>query len=506
MGTTLPGWATGLSTSAEQRRCGVVDLGSNSVRLVVFEGNGRNPQAIFNEKAVLGLGRGLQTTGRLNPDAIEPALTVLTRYYAVAMAMHAAPLEVLATAAVRDAENGPAFVAALQARMPGVPVHILSGNEEARFSADGVLLGFPGADGILGDMGGGSLEVVQLQAGQVRETASLPLGSLRLADRSGNDVTRARAVAEAELARLPWLASGAGRDLYLVGGAWRALARIHIAQTGYPLTIVHHYVLRREEARDLAGVVMAASRRGVERMPGAPQKRMADLPYAAVVMRRLLRATGAARVVFSANGLREGWYSRMLPDPVRAEDPMLEAGRELARGWGRDPALPAALLAWTDPLFPQDGPNARILREAACLVSDIGSHDHPEYRAEQAFLRVLRQHGAGLDHPARAFLALCAALRYEAAPDSAFLATAHALLDSTALARAEALGAALRLAYTLCGGTPALLAGTALRRRGSQLVLHLREGSGVFAGESVERRLAVLAAALGLDSLVELAG
>ena len=389
--------------------------------------------------------------------------------------------------------------------MPGVPIRILTGVEEAGFSADGVLLGFPGADGILADLVGGSLEAVRLEAGQIRQAASLPIGSLRLADRSGGDIARARAVAESELATLPWLASGGGSDLYLVGGAWRALARIHIAQTSYPLAIVHHYVLRRDEARDLAGVVMAASRRTLERMPGAPQKRLVDLPYAAVVMRRLLRATGAGRVVFSANGLREGWYSRMLPDQVRAVDPMLEAGRELARGWGRDPHLPAALLGWTDPIFPGDGPNARILREAACLVSDIGSHDHPEYRAEQAFLRVLRQHGAGLDHPARAFLALCAALRYEAAPDSPFLATARALLDSRALARAEALGAALRLAYTLCGGTPKLLAGTALLRRGSQLVLQLREGSGVFAGESVERRLGVLALALGLDWTVELA-
>jgi exopolyphosphatase/guanosine-5'-triphosphate,3'-diphosphate pyrophosphatase len=307
------------------------------------------------------------------------------------------------------------------------------------------------------------------------------------------------------MARQPWLAEGAGRDLYLVGGAWRALARMHIAQTGYPLAIVHHYVLRREEARDLAGVIMAASRRALERMPGAPQKRVQDLPFAAVVMRRLLRATGAGRVVFSANGVREGWYSHLLPEAVRAEDPMLTAGRELARGWGRDPALPAALLAWTDPLFPGEAGYARVMREAACLVSDIGSHDHPEYRAEQSFLRVLRQHGAGLDHPARAFLALCAALRYEAPPTAPFLQPARTLLDSLYLARAEALGAALRLAYTLCGGTPALLAATSLARRGGRLVLALHEDSGVFAGESVERRLAALAAALGLEPVIEVA-
>jgi exopolyphosphatase/guanosine-5'-triphosphate,3'-diphosphate pyrophosphatase len=487
-------------------RCGVVDLGSNSVRLVIFEGRGRNPQAIFNEKAVLGLGRGLQATGRLNEEAIGPALTVLARYHAVAHAMHADPLEVVATAAVRDAANGAAFVAAMRERMPGLGIRILTGEEEGRLSADGVLLGFPGADGVLGDLGGGSLEVVRLTEGRVARAASLPIGAIRLAERAGGEVARARAIAEEELAKHPWLAEGGGRDLYLVGGAWRALARMHIAQTGYPLAIVHHYVLRREEARDLAGVVMAASRRVLERMAGAPQKRLADMPFAAVTMRRLLRATGAARVVFSANGLREGWYARLLPEAVRGADPMLAAARALAAAWGRDPGLPPALVAWTDPIFPDQDPAVRALREAACWVSDIGSHDHPEYRAEQAFLRVLRQHGAGLDHHARAFLGLCAALRYEADPSAPFLGPTRVLLDLPTIRRAEALGAAFRLAYTLCGGTPALLAGTRLERQGSRLMLRLAEGTGVFAGESVLRRVEQLGAVLGLEAIVEVDG
>lgn len=486
-------------------RCGVVDLGSNSVRLVVFEGRGRNPQAIFNEKAVLGLGRGLQSTGRLNEAAVGTALTVLGRYHAVARAMGADPVAVLATAAVRDAANGPAFVEALGARMPGVAVHVLAGEEEARLSAEGMLLGFPGADGVLGDLGGGSLELVRLDRGAIGRSASLPLGAIRLSDRSGGDPVRARAVAEEELSRQKWLAEAEGRDLYLVGGAWRALARMHIAQTGYPLAIVHHYVLRREEARDLTGVVMSASRKALERMPGAPLKRLGDLPFAAVAMRRLLRATGAARVVFSAAGLREGWYAALLDPAVRSADPLLSACREIAAIWGRDTALPPALLGWTDPLFPDEGPADRVLREAACWVSDLGSHDHPDYRAEQGFLRVLRRQGIGLDHHARAFLGLVAALRYEADPAAPFLAPARALLDVKALRRAEVLGAAMRLAYTLCGGTPALLAGTRLAREGGRLALRLSEGTGVFAGESVLRRVETLAAALGLDPAVEVA-
>ena len=488
------------------RRFGVVDLGSNSVRLVVFEGLSRNPLPIFNEKAVLGLGRGLQQTGRLNEAAIEPALTVLGRYAAVANAMGAEPIEILATAATRDAGNGRDFIAAINARLPDIPVHVLSGREEGALSADGVLLGFPGADGVLGDMGGGSLELVELDHGRMGQAASLPLGALRLADRAGGEAAKARAIVEGDLADVPWLKRGEGRDLFLVGGAWRALARMHIAQTSYPHSIVHHYVLPREEARDLAGVVAKADRKLLEKMPGAPAKRLQDMPFAAVVLRRLLRMTGARRVVFSANGLREGWYARLLPREVREEDPLRAAGHELAARYGRDPELAPALAAWTAPLFDGESPEAALLREAACWIADIGSHDHPDYRAEQAFYRVLRQPGVGVDHHQRAFLALVAALRYEADADAPVLAAARPLLDAAALRRAEALGAALRLAFTLSGGTPVLLAGTALRRVGAELRLRLVEGSGVFAGESVQRRLDTVAAALGLTATVEVAG
>jgi exopolyphosphatase / guanosine-5'-triphosphate,3'-diphosphate pyrophosphatase len=487
----------------EASRCAVVDLGSNSVRLVIFEGLGRNPVAIFNEKAVLRLGCGLQDTGRLNPEAVVQALTVMRRYAAVVRAMGAHPFEVLATSAVRDAENGAEFVAALKERIGCVPIRVLSGEEEAMLSARGVLCGIPTADGVLTDIGGGSLEVVQLNSGHRGRVETLRLGVIRLAERCGGDPVRARAIAEADLAEVSWLREGTGRDLYLVGGAWRALARIHIAQTGYPLNMVHHYTIGRNEARDLTGVIAAASRRALERLPGVPRRRIDDLPFAAVVLRRLLRATDARRVVFSASGLREGWYMlRLLPD-VRAQAPMLAAGRDYARRLGRDPSLPPALLAWTEPLFPHESGEPRRLREAACWMSDIGSHDHPEYRPEQAYLRILRQPGIGLDHHARAFVALTLALRYDAEPDASFLSAARQLLSAPATRRATILGVALRLAYTLSAGTPDLLAGTRLDAN-HMLTLRLTEASGVFAGESVTRRLDRLGQELGLQARTEL--
>jgi exopolyphosphatase/guanosine-5'-triphosphate,3'-diphosphate pyrophosphatase len=485
-------------------RSAVVDLGSNSVRLVVFEGRGRNPVAIFNEKAVLRLGRGLQETGLLNPDAMEQAVTVMNRYHAIVRAMRAEPFEVLGTAAVRDAANGPLFIAALERHLPGVPIRILSGAEEAEYSASGVLCGIPAADGILADIGGGSVEVVRLAEGVRGVARTMKLGVIRLAERAQGDIARARAIAEAELAEVTWLGEGAGRDLYAVGGAWRAVARMHIAQTGYPLNMIHHYTVSREEMRELTGLIAASSRRTLERMPGAPRRRLDDLPYAAVVLRRVLRGTGARRVVFSANGLREGWYMRLLSDAVRSQDPLLAAARELASVHSRDAGLPPALLDWTDPLFPGEAPEWRRLREACCWMSDIGSHDHPDYRAEQAFLRILRQPGIGMDHPARAFIGLTLALRYEAEPETPFLAVARGLLTPEAVQRATVLGCALRLAYTLSAGTPGLLAASRLDVSG-RLALRLTLGSGLFAGESVTRRLDRLAQTLGVTAHTEIA-
>jgi exopolyphosphatase / guanosine-5'-triphosphate,3'-diphosphate pyrophosphatase len=481
-------------------RSAVVDLGSNSVRMVVFEGRGRNPAAIFNEKAVLRLGRGLQDTGRLNDEAVEQTITVMDRYFAIARAMRAEPFEVLGTAAVRDAVNGPELIAALQARLPGVPIRILSGETEAELSARGVVCGIPGADGVLADIGGGSLELVRLVGGAAGAASTQRLGVIRLAERAGGDVARARAIAEADLASVSWLAEGAGRDLYAVGGAFRALARIHILQSGYPLNMIHHYTITREAARELTGLIINAPRRTLERLPGAPRRRIDDLPFAAVALRRVLRKAMPSRIVFSANGLREGWYMGLVAPDVAAQDPLIAAAAELGRALGRHPDLPQALIGWTAPLFASESPLERRLRVAACWMSDIGSHDHPEYRAEQAFLRVLRLPGVGMDHPARAWLGLVLALRYDAEPEAPFLALAHALLTPERVARAVVLGCALRLAFTLSAGTPELLGQTRLRLD-DVLALRLDAGGGVFAGESITRRLERLAQALGLPAV-----
>lgn len=484
-------------------RPAVVDLGSNSVRLVVFEGLGRNPKPIVNERATLRLARGIEASGRLDPDTMDETRTVLDRFRRIVAALHAAPFEVLGTAAVREATNGPAFLASLAKQLPGVPIRLLSGEEEAALSAAGVVCGIPTADGVLADIGGGSLELARLDSGRTGAVATLRLGVIRLSERARGDLGRARAIVEAELDTVPWLADVAGRDLYLAGGTFRALARVHIVQTSYPLNIVHHYAIGREAARDLTQVIAGASARVLERLPGLPPRRIGDLPFAAVILRRLLRATGARRVVFSGNGLREGWFMQLVPLALRAADPLLTAAKEFNERLARDPGFAPALIKWTAPLFADETPAQERLREAACWMSDIGTRDHPDYRAEQCVLRVLRQPGIGLDHDARAFLALVVAFRYEAERTASFLAPLRSLLGLSAANRAEALGTALRLACTLSAGTLGLLAGTSLARSGHRLVLRLAEGAGVYAGDGVRRRLDRLAEVTGFETALE---
>ncbi|GBQ67279.1 exopolyphosphatase [Ameyamaea chiangmaiensis NBRC 103196] len=485
------------------RRSAVVDLGSNSVRLVVFEGTSRTPVMIFNEKAVLKLGRGLTTTGRLNEEGVGMAMEVMSRFHAIARAMDADPFEILATAAVRDASNGPEFVEALRHYMPGVPIRILSGTEEADYSATGVLCSVPDADGLVADIGGGSLELIRMEHGVRHEAISLPLGVIRLNDRSGGDLGVARTLVEQDLATVGWLKAMEGKPLYLVGGAFRALARLQIARVAYPLNIVHLYTLGLKEAQEMTEWVRGAPRRTLERLPGAPRKRLDDAPFAATVLRRLLRVGQPPSVVFCVDGLREGWYMDRVATGTPDADPRESVAREMCGRLGRSAVLPPALIDWTAGLFPNADAERDRLRREACWMSDVGSYDHPEYRAEQTYLRILRMQGVAFGHTARAFIALALAIRYESEASQSWLDPSRRLLNEEQFTAAVTLGLALRLAYTVCGGALTLLDGTSLRREADRVVLRLASGRLAVRGEAVRRRLDRLAQSLNLAAEIE---
>ncbi len=479
----------------QEPRFGVIDIGSNSIRLVVYQGPKRAPTPFFNEKVLCGLGRSLPATGCLDAEGVALALQNLPRFAALARGMGVTKLHVVATAAVREAKDSDDFAAMIKKRC-GVEMRVLSGDEEARLSADGVIAGHPGARGVMGDLGGGSLELVSLREGGTGNRATLPLGSFRL-----NEARRGGAVLETfvaeHLLELDWLDLADGEALHAVGGAWRALARIHMNQSGYRLRVIDRYTVSRSDMAGVVRLIGGLSQDSLDRLPGVASRRLEALSAAALLMGGLLDIARPSVVVFSAQGLREGVLYDALSAKEKTRDPLLSAAYGLARRFGRFDNLDGALAAWTKPLFEGETPDERRLREAACVIADTGWTEHPSYRAENGFEQALRFAVSGIDHPGRAYLAMTVSARYgEAdAPERRRFAGAIGL-DLARIEAAVTLGLAIRLGLSFSGGEPAVLADSPLRLEDNELVLAVGPTGRVMLGETVERRLGKLAAQL----------
>ncbi len=485
----------------ERRRIAVIDIGSNSIRLVVFAGAVRSPMPIFNEKVLCGMGRRLHSTGRLDPAGVEQALANLPRFAAVAEALGVARLRVVATAATRDASDGQAFIARAR-QLAGLDVEIISGDVEARLSALGIISALPEVDGAMGDLGGGSLELVRLDHGRLGAQRTLPLGPLRLneAEQQGEDIG---ALIKESIRGLPWLADVAGASFYAIGGAWRAMARIHMAHSNYRLRVIDGYRVDPEAFRDFAQLIAKMSETALKQLHDLSGRRLETLRPAARILRQILGVARPRHLVFSAQGLREGIVFDELAEARRREDPLLAAAGDLARQFGRFSALGPALARWTDALFRDEPRPRRRLREAAALLSDIGWVDHPDYRARLTFDRALTLPLPGLDHPSRAFLAHALHARYEEDAESKLFRIADATgLDDEATTAARALGQAFRLGYTLAAGHADLLLQSALGVGEKWLMLTLPRLDGTYGGESVAKRLDELARTLNLTPRV----
>lgn len=482
-------------------RVAVVDIGSNTLRLVVYDVPTRLPVPMFNEKAQCALARGLAKSGKLNPEGKADALRSISRFVQLSRAMEVERLELVATAAVRDALDGPAFVAEIERRFK-VKVSVPSGAEEARLAALGMLSGVPDADGLLGDLGGGSLDLVVLDKGRMTKTATFKLGHLVLPEMASNDIAAADKLVARELRKVPWIGAMKGRSLYAVGGSWRTVARLFIEQTRYPLHVIDGFSIAPLEALRQADHIASMSRRSLAWLPTVSPRRAETLPFAAAALGRLIRVAKPKRVVFSGFGMREGRMLECLPPKLRDQDPLISGAATLAERTGRFSISGQEISNWMAPLFKVETAAERRLRLAASLLSDIGWTEHPDYRGEHAFHRVLRLSFAGLTHADRVYLALAVFIRYNGSVDSPIVQPVLRLLDKRQMHRVEILGLALRLAHTISGSAPGLLQRTHLKLTRARLILEVPRERDAFVGETVERRLKTLGRVMGLDGKI----
>ena len=483
----------------------IIDIGSNSVRLVIYERLCRSATPLFNEKELCGLARGVATGGRLDAEAMGAALTAIRRFVALTRQIRVSSTHVLATAAPREASNGAEFIAAVEA-VTGVEVAVLSGAEEARLSALGVVSGFRDADGVAGDLGGGSLEVVGVRGGKTGTGETFPLGGLRLEQTAEKSLKMAQKIVADALAGSPALTGGRGRPFYAIGGTWRSLARLHMRQTGYPLHVMHHYTIEPGEAADFSRMVARRDIDSLDSIEVVSSNRRALLPYGAAVMEQVIKVMQPSEIVMSALGVREGLLYDLLDDRERALDPLIAACGELADLHSRSPRHVRELPPWTEKVFAAIGfdetaEEAR-LREAACLLADIGWRTHPEYRGEQSFNLIAHAAFIGIDHPGRAYLALANFYRHEGLIAEALSPRIRELAPTRLMERARALGATLRVAYLISGAMPDVVGRTRIERRGKTLTLVLPPDLAPLGGARVLRRLGQLARLAGLDQAI----
>ncbi len=471
----------------------IIDIGSNSVRMVVYHALKRVPLPLFNEKYMCALGKGLARTGKLNPEGVKQAEGAIARFLVMANRLQVASLDIIATAAVRDASNGGAFVRSLE-KTHGIDIRVISGEHEAELAAKAVLSSFHEPFGISADLGGGSMELANVERTTVGARASCHLGSLRILDATDGKRDRMEELIKTELKSIPWLKESAPPCIYAIGGGFRALAKLHMKKSNYPLNLVHEYHMSRRAVSQMRERLLEMSTTELMALPGISEKRASTVVPTAMVLQQLLSVTGAPEVRFSVSGIREGFFFDLLDARTQKEDALIASANDLAALIGRSGSYGRELDEWMTPLFNTEPIAWRRIRRALCKLSELAWSIDPNFRANWAYQRIVQSSLKGIDHKERLMLALALYYRYQARwkGDKSEIK----LLDERERLWARCVGLSANLAFQLSGGRSGNLYHAKLSFHDSEVALALDEEAAPLRTEAVEKRLLGLGEAL----------
>lgn len=479
----------------------VIDIGSNSIRLVIYASGGRYPFPLFNERSNCRLGEGLGSENRLQPERIEVALAAISRFSKIMKAMGVTTIHAVATAAVRRAQNGDDFTGPAEA-MLGQHIEVLSQKEEAHYVSRGLTLNIADATGLVADLGGGSLEVVALQDGKVQHSTSLNFG--HLSDVDEDTITAA-------LAEIPWISDTAGDRIFGVGGSFRALGLAYIEQTGYPLPVLHGLRIPGKEA----ALLLSAFCRESPDLAGVPLGRQKTMPMAARIMRALLRQSGASRLIVSGTSIRDGLIADREIGDSDNDDFLQVVCQEISLASHRFAGVPEALMTLLRPLFTnrkgsdqtdsgRDRAKFERLLEAACYLSDMCWNEHEDVRGGLGARRVLGLPVNCITHKERVWLAVAIYHRYVGRKTNK--SRPHELsfiLNRRRRADATTIGLGLRFALTFSGGTANSLEKLRFSNDGKQLTLHVDPSCAPLVDSHARRRFQQLAQSANLIPEIE---
>lgn len=479
----------------------VIDIGSNSVRLVIYDGKKRAPSALFNEKMLCGLARGMNVTGKLSPEGVISANETVARFIKITHVMGIKKVNIVATSAVRDATDGQAFVKKIE-KLHKVKVAVLSGEIEAEYAGLGVISSIKDTHGVVGDLGGGSLELIEVNGDKTGKGYSFPIGPLRVDISSKTARKDYLAAIDSCFAQFPFKKLN-GKSFYAVGGAFRNMAKIHSARKGYPLKVIHNLLIDAKELYATLEVISRMSPSALQKMPGIPKKRMDFLPFAALIAMRLIEIGKPKDFVFSATGIREGLLFSKLPDDLKQQDPLISGVSEIMRRVLRTPQYGYELAKWVSPILTGENKIDPRLVLASCILSEISCYENTEYRGELAYRHILDSSLLGINHKERLFIAKALYCRYRTNPDEDILSAMAPLLDEENARKAHILGSAMRLARSISASCPGVLENTPIKLTKNRIVITFPNKFAQLSGETVEKRLKNLAQAIGVGAKIK---
>ena len=479
-------------TNKNQKRFGVLDLGSNSIRLVIFRKNTRIPLIEFNEKAFCGLGTELQISGKLSGQGKLNALDNISRFAAIIERMGLQELQVIATAAVRDASDGKEFVKELE-KLFDFSVKILSGKEEAYLSALGVICAFPNSTGIVCDLGGGSLELASIKKGRVYDCTSVPIGSLRFAEINERSEAKTLNLIDEQLETVDWLQNKKFSSLYAIGGAWRSLARLHMEFADYELKVIHGYSIKRSELtsflEQLYPITISTKKTDDQALSPISSSRAKQIPIASLILSRIIYKVNSRRVVFSAAGLREGCLFDRLDQEQRDMDPLMSSLMAIFPSSYEDTNYSRELEHLICSFFPYMSLTHKRLLRAICCIRNIGSDEHPSYRSLQSYLRLLRLPVIGITHKERVFIATAILNRYNGSNSDIPEKVYPKIITSEEHKMASMIGFLLDFAISFSGGLKGVLDKVKVERDGDAILILFPKEMNISKGQNVNRRV-----------------
>lgn len=487
----------------KDRLTAVIDIGSNSVRLVVFKGLKRTPDVLFNERVLCGLGTAVAETGRMDEAALDLAKATLKRFTHLCKDMAVDTIRAVATAAVRDSGNGPDFVKWVEDHC-GFSVEVLPGKKEAKLSAYGVFSGFPGARGVVGDLGGGSLELIAVEDGKILERNSLPIGPVSLQGQAPRFTADHVFAVKRALGEVKWLKKFKKQPFYMVGGAWRTIANLHIVETRWPMRVLHGYEVRPRVFHNFCENIASEHPKVLTGMPAVPAKRAQTLPLSAVILMEVMDRQRPSKLITSGYGIREGLMYKELTHKVREQNPLVVLTREFSKRYSRFDDHGDLLANWIAPIFPDETARETNMRLAICNMADIVWSAHPDFKGELAFTRALVARYVDVTHKERAQIALALFIVYGGSIDAPFVARITSILSDADKHKATAYGLAVRLGQRLTGGTGDPLRKTFLSAEDGAVRLTIPEGEAALDGEVVRARLTGLGTHLGLTPEVRI--